>query len=777
MPLILGTNSIKDTGYDVANSCRFNDDDDARISKTFSSAGNSDTWTMSAWVKRCTLGANSSIFTCNGLGALAQKGTIRFDSSDKISAYVLFAGGAWHYITSNAVYRDTSAWMHIVVRCDTTQSTDTDRLRLYVNGTLQTLSGSTYPDQNEDTFFNEAEEHQVASLIDETEDFDGYMAEFCWIDGSSLAPTSFGEFDEDSGIWKPIDVSGLTFGTNGVYLDFEDSSDLGKDASGNSNWTATNLSATDQSTDTCTNNFATLNPLTPTINTTHVYTDGNLTAVPTYVSAGGVTIFHTINPLQGKWYYEIKAETSAGSGNAVHTGVVTGTSATNYTSSSTQSGAEFDISSNNIEQRSEGSSSVISGSSFSSGDIGMIAVDMDNGKIYIGKNGSATGSAVTISTDHEFFFGYGADGGGGGRTYTSEWNFGQRPFSYNAPSGFKALCTKNLSTPPIAEGADYFNTVLYTGTGAAKTISSLNFGPDMVWIKERNGTSWHRIIDIVRGQKELFPNAANVESSFTQGLNSFNSDGFTLGTGADSNVNTNNLTYVAWCWDGGSSTTSNYNGSITSSVRANTSAGFSIVSYTGTGSAGTIGHGLNAKPSVVLIKSRDTADSWYFYTDAIDGSLDYNQLEGSGSFGNSSLTLPTSNVFYVSSAAGANKANDKFIAYCFAPVAGYSAISSYTGNGSSDGTFVYTGFRPAFLLTKRTDGTAFWAIVDSARDPENVMSQQLYPNNTNAESAGDVVDFLSNGFKIRSTSNEFNTAATYLYYAVAEHPFKTARAR
>ena len=172
MPSILGANEIKATGYDVANSVRFDDGDNARISKTFSSAGNSDTWTMSVWVKRSTLGANSSIFTCNGLGAGAQKGTLRFDSSDKISAYVLYAGSAWHYITSEAVYRDVSAWYHVVVRCDTTQGTDTDRLRLYVNGTLQTLSASTYPDQNEDTFFNEAEEHQVASLIDETEDFD-----------------------------------------------------------------------------------------------------------------------------------------------------------------------------------------------------------------------------------------------------------------------------------------------------------------------------------------------------------------------------------------------------------------------------------------------------------------------------------------------------------------------------------------------------------------------------------------------------------------------------
>ena len=462
MPLILGTNSIKDTGYDVANSCRFDDGDDARISKTFSSAGNSDTWTMSVWVKRSTLGANSSIFTCNGLGALAQKGTIRFDSSDKISAYVLFAGGAWHYITSNAVYRDTSAWMHIVVRCDTTQSTDTDRLRLYVNGTLQTLSGSTYPDQNEDTFFNEAEEHQVASLIDETEDFDGYMAEFCWIDGSSLAPTSFGEFDEDSGIWKPIDVSGLTFGTNGVYLDFEDSSDLGKDASGNSDWTATNLSAIDQSTDTCTNNFATWNPLNVNDNMGS-FVNGNLeyeTSVSSFRTA-----FATFGASQGKWYFECKRIT----GTSFAIGIIS-LDYKNRTKNVSYIGGAGDAT-NNIGYMKDGNTAIggseTSGyASYGNGDTVMVAMDIDNGKVYFGVNGTwgnsgdptsgATGTGAISFTPSGETWTFGVS------VYNSHWeaNFGSPMyaissgntdgngygnFEYSVPSGYYSLCTKNLA--------------------------------------------------------------------------------------------------------------------------------------------------------------------------------------------------------------------------------------------------------------------------------------------------------------------------------------------
>ena len=465
MPSILGANTLS-SGYDVANSVRFNDGDNARISKTFSSAGNSDTWTMSAWVKRSTLGANSSIFTCNGLGAGAQKGTIRFDSSDKISAYVLFAGSAWHYITSDAVYRDTSAWYHVVVRCDTTQSTNTDRLRLYVNGTLQTLSGSTYPDQNEDTFFNEAEEHQVASLIDETEDFDGYMAEFCWIDGSSLAPDQFGEFDSDSGIWKPIDVSGLTFGTNGVYLDFEDSSDLGKDASGNSDWTATNLAATDQSTDTCTNNFATLNILDP-VQSDATYSEGNLKWATT---TDGHFFWgrSTIGVSTGKWYAEFKATSIA---EHSYVGIVNNGPEDNTTviagggGAATTTGAyewAYKTSDGQIYNTDGGSSY---GNTYGDGAIIGVLLNLDDNEISFSKDGTVqnSGTAVSItaaaSTPHGFYFFAVADGTSG-TSATFEANFGSPPyaissgnadanghgnFEYAVPSGYLALCTKNLA--------------------------------------------------------------------------------------------------------------------------------------------------------------------------------------------------------------------------------------------------------------------------------------------------------------------------------------------
>jgi len=451
----------------IANACRFDDGSSDNLTRTPSSASNRDTFTFSFWVKRSNISSNQSIITARSDGS--NYFTIRFEPDD-LHIFDLTSGSFAYQIKTNQLFRDISAWYHIVIAFDTTQGTAADRIKIYVNGSQVTsFASASYPSQNTDQYINNTVEHQIGKN-GSGDFFDGYMAEFVFVDGQQLLPTSFGAFNPVTNIWEPRGYAG-TYSTNGFRLDFANSSALGNDVSGNDNdFTANNLTSLDQATDTCSNNFATLNPLTPTINTTHVYSNGNLTAVPTYVSAGGVTIFHTINPLQGKWYYEIKAETSAGSGNAVHTGVVTGTSATNYTSSSTQSGAEFDIYNNNIEKRSEGSSSTISGSSFSSGDIGMVAVDMDNGKIYIGKNGTwlessnpATSSNPSVSftvTNDLVFFTSPVTNSGNSNKAKANMNFGNAPFSissgnsdgngygnfeYAVPSGYYSLNTKNLA--------------------------------------------------------------------------------------------------------------------------------------------------------------------------------------------------------------------------------------------------------------------------------------------------------------------------------------------
>ena len=310
MPLILGTNSIKDTSYDVANSLRFNSADSARLTRTQTS-GDRNKATFSAWVKRSKLGANQGFFGIHGASSDAGQIEIRFQSSGEgfhISGY------ATNWRRTSASFRDVSAWYHLVVAFDTTLSTAGDRVKVYVNGVQTTaFAASENPDEDEDLPFGlNGATCSVGSDFNAGSAgnfFGGYLAEVVLIDGQQLEPTSFGEFDEDSPtIWKPKDVSGLTFGNNGFYLDFEDSSSLGNDAAGSNNFTATNLAATDQSTDTCTNNFATLNPLFPESNIS--YSEGNL-KVSGDGSANWSSAIPTFGLTNGKWYWEWTATSSS----------------------------------------------------------------------------------------------------------------------------------------------------------------------------------------------------------------------------------------------------------------------------------------------------------------------------------------------------------------------------------------------------------------------------------------------------------------------------------
>ena len=476
MPSILGANEIKATGYDVANSVRFDDGDDARLSRTLGTATNRDKYTLSVWIKRSTLGANSSIFTCYG-NASNQKGTIRFDSTDKISAYLLYDGG-WHYVTTSAVFRDVSAWYHIVVAVDTTQGTDTNRIKVYVNGSLATIGAATYPSQNEDTWFNAATEHQIGSLIDETEDFDGYMAEFVFIDGQQLAADQFGEFDSNSPtIWKPIDVSELTFGNNGFYLDFEDSSNLGNDANGGTDWTATNLAATDQATDTCTNNFATLNPL-ENYHAGGTFAQGNTY----YTSVSSKHDFAVSNfgmaSGSGKFYAEFKVHQDTDY-NAIGISDHSYQGSNQELSEDNYSYAFINYDASNSIVRGNGSTILSSMPLFGNGDIVCVAVDLDNHKLYFRKNGDAwinsgnpesgaTGTGAvsiqdlsSVSSSYGqgvYFFAVGLWNSSAAGSYDA--NFGNPAFAissgnadgngygnfeYAVPSGYYSLNTKNLA--------------------------------------------------------------------------------------------------------------------------------------------------------------------------------------------------------------------------------------------------------------------------------------------------------------------------------------------
>ena len=335
----------------------------------------------------------------------------------------------------------------------------------------------------------------------------------------------------------------------------------------------------------------------------------------------------------------------------------------------------------------------------------------------------------------------------------------------------------------IDDPLQYFNTVLYTGTGSAQSITGVGFQPDWIWIKQRSGATHHKTSDSVRGAtKALKPNNADEEGTDGQGITSFNSDGFSLGTGGDYNGSSN--TQVAWNWKAGTSFSNDASstgiGSIDSTGSVNTDAGFSIVSYTGTGSSGTIKHGLSSAPTTIFIKVRSHSDSWTVGHNSLGWGkylrLDNTSAEGSNTniFNN---TTPTSTVFSVNH-DDVNASGRTYIAYCFAEKQGYSKFGSYTGNGNADGTFIYTGFKPAFVMFKRFDDSGRnWWIFDNKRDLDNDVTLELLANSSGTEdSTGSAnLDFLSNGIKLRTTQTDLNgSGGTLIYMAFAESPFSTS---
>jgi len=366
-------------------------------------------------------------------------------------------------------------------------------------------------------------------------------------------------------------------------------------------------------------------------------------------------------------------------------------------------------------------------------------------------------------------------------------NFGQQPFAYTPPTGFKALNTQNLPEPTILKGNKYFDATTYTGTGSTRSVTNAGgFQPDFVWVKNRGITSDHLLFDSIRGAtKRLFSNLTDAESTSANSLTAFNSDGFSVGV--DANINGTGNGLVGWQWKASGSTVSNTAGSITSTVSANPTAGFSVVTFNiGSAGASTVGHGLGVAPKMIIAKDRTNAGGWPVYHASATNQNQYLILNANNAptsaTGIWGASLPTSTVFGVTSnTTFAN--NDNIVAYCFSEVAGYSRFGSYVGNGSADGAFIHLGFRPRYIMLKNTSRTnTRWIVMDTARDAANVAIRVLSPNGSNAEDASTVywlADFLANGIKLRyGADSEFNQSGdTYIYMAFAENPFKNALAR
>ncbi|MDP6583469.1 MAG: hypothetical protein QF535_02355, partial [Anaerolineales bacterium] len=417
------------------------------------------------------------------------------------------------------------------------------------------------------------------------------------------------------------------------------------------------------------------------------------------------------------------------------------------------------------------------------------------------KNNATQGELVSGITDDvcffvagyntcDAYFNFGSDSSFAG-TETAQGNQdgnGKGDFYYEPPSGYLALCTDNLSAPEIALPGENFNTVLYTGNGGTQSITGAGFKPDVIWIKNREITENHFLASSLQdadGNKYLYANLTSSEGDRADGVTSIDSDGFSLGSWG--NNNTVNDTHVSWLWKAGGTAVSNTDGTITSSVSANTTAGFSIVAYTGTGSLATVGHGLSVAPELVIIKNRTTAARrWSVGTTAGVDFTYVAYLDNANAFATDSAYFndadPSATVFTINTNNYVNDSDD-FIAYCFHSVEGYSKVGSYEGNGvDNGGPFVYTGFEPAMTLIKSIDQSRDWWIMDNKRDPYNDNGVQvLWPNDSSAEGDNYTnydLDYLSNGFKVMGDNNKVNESGqTYLFYSVAASPFKTSNAR
>jgi len=909
------------TGYQIEQSLRFNSADSTKLSRSPSVAGNQRQFTISFWVKNTT--------TTIGNVFVQARTNLRLNTTN--AAFILNAGygGTNRFFTSNASLRDPSAWYHFVLAFDTTQATETDRVKIWVNNQLQTYSSASYPPQNQDLDFNTTEVFYIGAE-NTSEYLNGYLAEFYAIDGSVLAPTDFGEPD-NNGVWRPkafippadraqfpatnvvyrdgwsasalnpyysfdgllwrgtavngvtnatwsgsIDTSGATtvriltafgansgqvggagdlvkvnntdisgkmktanayltltwiditteagnaitglymnaisgvsnpsiaaididgvvvvdelsgYGENGAYLTFNPgaTNGIGHDHSGNGNNLSptgftTSGTGTDVMSDTPTNNFMTWNPIVPRSDQTYtwlgVLSEGNLKGTNSGVTYNAENFGTILLPSSGKYYWECAALAN-----------VSGEYRFGCVAASAKGSPD---SNTGLVYRSSGvvylnGSATTSESSWTTNDIISFAADIDGNTLKTYKNGTLEGTYTSFFQSGKQYSAYFFCD----ETVSSnkQWllNAGQRDFEHTPPTGHVSVCTANLPAPDIADGSEYFNTVTYSGDNSSpRTVSTVGFQSDFVWVKNRTDTGpYHMLTDVVRGGgKTIFSNdaIAEVTNSAAGYISGFATNGFELTAGSSSNANVNatGKNYVAWNWLAGGSVSADNNtdGSITSTVSANPTAGFSIVSYTGTGANATVGHGLGVAPAMMIIKDRDAQTRWIVYHQT-QGNAGYLRLDTTAGFNSDSTvfnsTSPSSTVFSVGTSINTNPNGNDVIAYCFAEVEGYSKFGSYTGNGSTDGPFVYCGFKPAFVLTKNTDATNVddWSIEDATRDPYNLADASLRPNSDSAEDSAATIDILSNGFKIRTgDSHRINfSGELFIFAAFASSPF------
>ena len=740
----------------IAKSLIFNDGDNAYIQRT-NDSGDRTRATISFWVKRSYLGSVQYIFDVYD-GSSTNDGMMRFNTNNTMSVR-LGSASSLLYIT-NRTFEDTSKWYHFVFAVNTNESTADDRAKLYVDGErITSFSTQTNSSQSSTTMFNySSATFRLGSSYNGSYDFDGYIAEFNYIDGTVYEPSTFGMTDTSTGRWIPKTLTGITYGTNGHRLEFANSAGqtIGDDTSGNTNdFSVTNLVAGDITTDSPTQNF----PILDSNRNSLTLTEGNTVGASPGTGIRFAFSGMTFDPSDSTGYYmefKLLQPTYSVCGFRSDTDPLPISTGTTYVS-------DGYLAMNYAEDLYLDGTRVYNGSStWSTNDI--VGFYIKENKLYYSLNG-----VMQNSSNHVGVFSK-----PGRYRITVGHNANYSPYAK-----VQIICPQSKwNHTPSGDFSDYREINQDNAPETSKGMS------DFVWIKNRDSTDDHQLYDNSRGpQKMLEANQSSAEETDTDGLQKFLKGGCQIED--DVRVNTSGESYVSWNWvANGGTTTANTDGSgatLASTIQANQTAGFSIVTYTGNASAGAkVAHGLSQAPDWFIIKSRSVATNWYVYHKDLGASsglyLNTNAAAGSGSANAWNQTDPTSSVITLNGTGyGSNNNSATYLMYCWHEVPGYSKFGIYTGGGGTDGTFTYTGFKPAWLLVKRHNSTGNWYLLDTARGKFNDSDgsgKTLMPNHTNAEAVQTRIDLLSNGFKQRISNDGSNlNSVPYVYFAFAEHPF------
>lgn len=740
------------------NALRFASPAATRLTRTPSVVGNRNLWTRAGWIKRGQLTALQTLWSAD----TATADTIAFTATDTLQITI----GGTVRLASTQVFRDPGAWMHVVVAFDAANAVAANKLRVYVNGAEITVWTT---DTRAAIALNQSKTNTLVlhTVGDNTSSFDGYMADIYLIDGAALAPTTFGSFDAD-GIWQPGPQYAGAYGTNGFFLDtavvvggvLPDSGPNGL------TWTPLNFNFDPTSFnfhgsyDSPTDNYCTLNPLHRQGNTmrggnvdlTNVATAPRVTMGSFYVN-------------KGKWYWEILVGTSTGSYAGIVSDLATEANRGTFPGASAQ-GYDLNFSNGN---KTNNNVSTAYGSAVVANDVVMVAFDADAGKIWFGKNGTWFAGGNPAAGTGEAFSGipmtrprwtpaHGNNAAGG----VSQYNFGQRAFSYVPPAGFGKLRASSLEVAPITNGRQYMNVVEYTGNGVAQDITTVGFQPDLVIIKRRGSDQW-AMYDSVRGpQRRIELNTATNEALLDNGLTAFLANGFSLG--ALTTVNASTAKFIAYAWKKG------------------VVPGFDIVTYVGTGATRTVPHALGKKPTMMLVRPLTSSPGWSFYHGKASDTPQniYCNNPDTATFVTSATvwgnTAPTDTDFTVGTSNRTNQIGLTYIAYLWTDVPGFSGAIPHIGNSNADGPHVWTDHAPNMCLSLPVTIAGSRYLFDVISDPTNQRDTNQTINNI-FEGTGRPVDIISCGVKHRNGLPDQNPSGGVMAsFSWGTHPFKHGRA-